>query len=174
MAARRLVYSDYKPFSLRVSAQPSGGLRDPWAAKMEFSAFDTSASASGTLDLAGNYDLEVNATVGAVEKLNALLPKMHLPALHEAMLSTHLRNVPTLGALPTIGTTRLRFKEGDISEIVPGVVLGATDLSLPHAGGSATVTSAGRLGAQAFTLAGTVGVPLHPNGQVSVPIDLKA
>ena len=169
-----LVYSDYKPFNLRVSAQPSGGLRDPWAAKMDFSAFDATASATGTLDLAGKYDLQVDATAGALEKLNALLPEMNLPALREVTLSTHIRNGPTLGALPVVGTTRLSFKGGDISEFVPGVVLGATDLSLPDAGGIATVTSTGRLGAQAFTLAGTVGVPLHPDGRVSVPIDLMA
>ena len=169
-----LVYSDYEPFKLRVSAQPRGGLRDPWAARMEFGAFDTTATASGTLDLAGTYDLQVDATAGALEKLNALLPQMHLPAVHEATLSTHVRNGPTLGALPVIGATRLRFKAGDIGEIVPGVVLGATEVSLPAAGGLATVTSTGRAGAQAFTLSGTVGVPLHPDGQVSIPIDLKA
>ena len=169
-----LVYSDFEPFSLRISAEPSGGLRDPWAAKMEFGAFDTTATASGTLDLAGTYDLQVDATAGTLEKLNALLPEMHLPALHRATLSTHIRNGPTLGALPVIGTTRLRFKEGNIGEIVPGVVLGATDLSLPEAGGIATLTATGRAGAQAFTLAGTVGVPLHLDGRLSVPIDLKA
>ena len=169
-----LVYSDNRPFNLSVSAQPSGGLRDPWAAKMQFSAFDTTASASGTLDLAGTYDLQIDARSGALEKLNALLPEMHLPALHEATLSTQIRNGPTLGALPVIGTTRLRFKEGTIPERLPLVVLGATDVSLPHAGGIATVTSAGRMGAQAFALGGTFGVPLHPDGRVSVPVDLKA
>lgn len=169
-----LVYSDNKPFNLHVSAQPSGGLRDPWAATMEFGAFDTTASASGTFDLAGTYNLQVDATAGALEKLNALLPEMHLPALHEATLSTHIRNGPTLGALPVVGMTRLRFKEGNLSEFVPGVVLGATDLSLSDTGRIATVASAGRMGAQAFTLAGTIGVPLHPDGRVSVPIDLNA
>ena len=169
-----LVYSDNRPFNLGVSAQPSGGLRDPWAAKIQFSAFDTTASASGTVDLAGTYDLQIDATAGALEKLNALLPEMHLPPLHEVTLSTHIRNGPTLGALPVIGATRLRFKEGTIPEGLPVVVLGATDLSLPRAGGIATVTSVGRMGAQAFTLDGTFEVPLHPDGRVSVPIDIKA
>lgn len=112
-----LVYSDNKPFNLRVSARPSGGLRDPWTATMAFGAFDTAASASGTLDLVGTYDLQVDATSGALEKLNALLPEMHLPALHGATLSTHIRNGPTLGALPVVGATRLRFRTGNIGTI---------------------------------------------------------
>ena len=169
-----LVYSDNKAFNVSASAQPSGGLRDPWTAKMAFSAFDTTATATGTLDLSGTYDLRVNATAGALEKLNALLPEMQLPALHGMTLSTHLRNGPALGALPVIGATKLNFQEGDLHGIVPGVVLGATDLSLPNAGGVATITSSGRMGAQAFTLAGTFGVPQHPDGRVSMPIDLTA
>ena len=169
-----LVYSDYQPFNLTVSAQPSGGLREPWAAKVQFRAFDTTGSANGILDLAGTYDLQVEATAGALEKLNALLPEMHLPVLHGATLSTHIRNGPSLGSLPAIGATRLRFKEAVINEFVPNIVLDATDLTLGGSGGSATVTSTGRFGAQAFTLAGTFGVPLQPEGRVTVPIDLEA
>ena len=169
-----LVYSDYKPFNLRASAQPSGGLRDPWLAKLEFSAFDTAATASGTVDVAGTYDLQVDGTAGALDKLNALLPEMRLPALQGMTLATHVRNGPFLLALPLIGATRLRFKSADIGNLVPGIVLGATELSLPAAGGNAAVASAGRLGGQAFTLSGTVGVPAHPEGRITVPVDLLA
>jgi uncharacterized protein involved in outer membrane biogenesis len=169
-----LVYSDFKPFDLEISAQPSGGLRAPWTTKFRFSAFDTTASAAGMVDLDGPFDLQVDAKAGALEKLNDLLPEMRLPPLHGAILSTRLRNGPALGALPVIGPTRLHVDSADLGAIIPGLALGPTELSLPDAGGAATVSSAGRFASQPFTLSGTVGIPLEPDGRVSLPIDLKA
>ena len=168
-----LVYSDNQPFSLRASAQPTAGLTGPWATRLRFAAFDMTASAEGTMDLAGGYDLRVEAKAGALEKLNALLPDMRLPALREATLSTHLANGPVPGDLPTIGDTRLRFAGADLNDRVPGLALGMTEVSWPAAGGTATLASVGRLApGQSFTAGGTFGVPLRPDGRVRLPMDL--
>jgi hypothetical protein len=79
-----LVYSDNQPFRLQASAQPTAGFAGPWTTQLAFTAFDTVASAKGTMDLAAHYDLQVEATVGAMEKLNALLPEMQLPAVRSS------------------------------------------------------------------------------------------
>ena len=168
-----LVYSDNQPFSLRASAQPTAGLTGPWTAQLRLAAFDTTASAHGTMDLAGDYDLLVEAKAGALDKLNALLPDMRLPALHQATLSTHLTHGAVPGDLPVVGETRLQFADADLNNRVPGLTLGATDVSWPVAGGVATLAGAGRLAGQSFTAGGTFGVPLHPDGRVKLPIDLK-
>ena len=168
-----LVYSDNQPFSLSASAQPTAGLTGPWTAQLRFAAFDTTASAQGMMDLAGDYDLRVEAKAGALENLNALLPEMRLPALHGATLSTHLTNGPVPGDLPVIGETRLRFASADFNNLVPGLMLGTTDMSWPVAGGMATLAGVGRLAGQSFTARGTFGVPLHPDGRVKLPVDLK-
>ena len=174
-----LVYSDFEPFDIQLAAQPSGGLRDPWTAKLRIKAFDTTATAAGTFDLDGPFDLQVDGTSGALEKLNALLPDMRLPLLHGMTLSTHIRNGPTLGDLPIIGATQLHFGSADLTApslfgSVAGLVLGATKVSLLAEGGSATIASSGRFAGQALSLAGTVGVPRQPDGKRSIPIDLKA
>ena len=134
--AATLVYSDYQPFSLHVSAQPTGAFNDPWRTKIDVAAFDTTASATGTADVGGSFDLQVEAKAGALEKLNALLPEMRLPALHQATLSTHLLNGPALGALPVIGATRLSIASADLGDRIKGLTLGATELSLAEAGGA--------------------------------------
>ncbi|MDQ2765136.1 MAG: AsmA family protein [Pseudomonadota bacterium] len=169
-----LVYSDNQPFSLQASAQPTAGLAGPWITQLAFAAFDTTASATGTMDVAGNYDLQVKATAGAMEKLNVLLPDMRLPAVHRATLSTHLMNGPVPGDLPVVGATRLHFDNADLSGWVPGLKLGAADVSLPAAGALATVVSAGQLAGQPFTLGGTFRVPIHPDARESVALDLNA
>ena len=86
--AATLVYSDYQPFSLRASAQPTGAFNDPWRTRIDVAAFDTTASAAGTVDVGGSFDLQIEAKAGALENLNALLPEMRLPALHQAVLSS--------------------------------------------------------------------------------------
>ena len=169
-----LVYSDNQPFSLRASAQPTAGFFGPWSTKLAFSAFDTIASATGTMDVAGGYDLQVEGRAGALEKLNALLPEMRLPALHHATLSTHLTNGPVPGDLPVIGATELHFDDADLGDRVQGLKLGAGDLSLPTAGGAATVTTSGQLTGRAFVLNGRFDVPLHPDAPQNVAFELNA
>ncbi len=169
-----LVYSDNHPFGLDVSAQPEPGVAGSWAAQLRFAAFDTTASAKGTVSVAGSYDLQVDAAAGALDKLNALLPEMRLPAVHQATLSTHITNGRVPGDLPVIGTTRLHFEDADLGNRVAGLRLGAADVSLPAAGGLATVAGTGRFAGQRFTVAGTLGVPIHPDDRVSVPMNLKA
>ena len=169
-----LVYSDYQPFSLKASAQPTGAFNDPRKTKIDVAAFDTIASATGTADVGGSFNLQVEAKTGALEKLNALLPDMRLPPLHQATLSTHLLNGPALGALPVPGATRLSIASADFEDRIKGLTLGATELLLAEAGGTARVSALGQFAGQSFTLAGTVGVPLHLDGRVSVPVDLQA
>jgi AsmA protein len=169
-----LVYSDYAPFSLRASAQPTAGDTDPWTTQLAFAAYDTTASAWGTMNLAGDYDLQVEAQAGALEKLNALLPQMRLPALRQMSVSTHLTNGPVRGDLPVIGKTQLHVGSADLGDRLPGLTLGAVDVALPQAGALATITGSGSFAGQGFSLGGNFGVPEHPDGPVNVPIDLTA
>ena len=169
-----LVYSDNQPFRLQASAQPTAGIAGPWTAQLTFTAFDTVASAKGMMDVAGNYDLQVEAAVGTMEKLNALLPEMRLPAVHRITLSAHLTNGPVPGDLPVVGGTQLHFDDADLGDRISGLKLAGTDVSLPAAGGLATVVSAGQWAGQPFTLGGTLRVPLHPDGRESLDLDLKA
>lgn len=169
-----LVYSDFKPFDLQATAKPSGGLFDPWTGNLRLSAFDTVASASGTLDPHGPFDVQVEATSGALEKLNALLPQMRLPPLHGVTLSSHITNRSAVGELPVLGTTKLHVTSADLGAIVPGLMLGSTDLSQPEAGGTAILAAAGRFAGQPFALEGTAGIPGQLHGRSRIPLDLKA
>jgi uncharacterized protein involved in outer membrane biogenesis len=169
-----LVYSDNKPFSLKASAQPTAGIKGPWNTQLHFAAFDTTASATGTTDVSGDYDLQVDAQSGALEALNTLLPEMRLPALHRLTLSAHVTNGLILGDLPVFGKTKLHFDTADISDRGPPLKLNATDISLESADAMASVSSTGQFAGQPFMLKGTFGVPKTPDGVVSVPIDLVA
>jgi len=181
-----LVYADNQPFNLTLSAQPTAGLGGPWTTRLGFDAFDTTATANGTMDTAGNYDLQLDARSGTVERLNALLPEMGLPAIHQATLATRLINGKQPGDLPTLGATKLHWAEADFGSQgpslvpgakpgagpVPGLTFGAFDLAIDKPGGTATLSGTGRYAAQGFSLTGTTGVPLHPDGRISLPIDL--
>ena len=169
--AAMLVYGDYAPFTLNASAQPIGGLAAPWNTQLQFAAYDTAASAKGTMTLAGDYDFQLEGKSGAIEKLNALLPQMQLPALHDLTVATHLTNGPVRGDLPVIGQTKLHIGSADLGDQVLGLSLGATDINLPKAGGLATIAGAGSFTGQPFTVGGTFGVPEHPDGRASIPID---
>src|SRR6202044_2840144 len=119
-----LVYSDYQPYTLTASAQPAAGASGAWTTQMDFAAYDARVSAKGTLNVAGDYDLQVDATVPALEVLNALLPEMRLPALHQITLSPRLTNGPVRGDLPVVGATQLHIGGADLGNIVPGLKLG--------------------------------------------------
>ncbi|MGI4793793.1 MAG: AsmA-like C-terminal region-containing protein, partial [Janthinobacterium lividum] len=78
------------------------------------------------------------------------------------------------GDLPVLGATTLRFASVDLRDRLPGLALGATSLTLPKAGGTASLDSVGQYNGTGFRLTGGVGVPAHPDGKVSIPIDLTA
>ena len=172
--AATLVYSDNKPFDLHLVAQPTGTVLQPWTTQLQFAAFDTAASATGTADVAGHYDLALDGTSGALEKLNALLPEMNLPAVHGATLSTHLSNTARPGDLPVLGETTLRFASADLRDRIPGLTLGTVTASLPAAGGQAQVAGSGAYAGAPFKLQGSVGIPTHPDGLARLPVTLKA
>jgi len=174
-----LVYSDFQPFTLHAHAAPIGRATaprptDPWSTVLNLAAFDATASARGTVDLVGGYDLHIAAAIPVLAALNALLPEMHLPALRGLTISTHLSNGPARGDLPVIGATTAHVSGADLGDRLPGLTLGALDLSLPTAGGLATVAAAVRYAGHPFTLAGTVGVPRFPDKPSRVPVALKA
>ena len=54
----------------------------------------------------------------------------------------------------------------------PGLKLGVTEVSWDRPGGPAAVLGSGSYAGQPFTAAGTVGVPLHPDGRGTLPVDL--
>ena len=168
-----MVYGDNQPFSLRASATPTAGIAGPWNTRLDFAAFDTAATATGTMDAAGHYDLQVEAQSGALDHLNALLPEMQLPPLHQATLSAHLLNGPQPGDLPVIGPARLRFAGADLSRRLPGLKLAATSVSLGQPGGPAAISSSGAYAGQPFTATGAIGMPLHPDARGALPVDIK-
>jgi AsmA-like protein len=168
-----LVYSDYQPFSLRASTRPTGGVSDPWDTRLEFAAYNASLSAGGLMNLAGDYNLQVEGRIPELEKLNALLPPLHLPSLHQITVSTHLTSGGRPGDLPVIGKTRLQVGSGDLGDRMPGVTLNTVEVSLPKAGGAATTSGSGRYADTTFTFAGTFELPEHLDGRFSTLIDLK-
>ncbi len=168
-----LVYADNQPFSLDITADPTGRVMDSWRTRLHLAAFDTDATASGPMDVAGHYDLKVDASSGALDKLNALLPEMRLPALRQLKLSAQIGNGKRPGDIPVLGPSTLHFASADLRDRVPGLVLGATRASLPAAGGQAAIDSSGQYAGTGFHLAGSAGVPTHPDGKVSVPVSLK-
>ncbi|MDQ2804489.1 MAG: AsmA family protein, partial [Pseudomonadota bacterium] len=168
------VYSDYQPFMLQVSARPTGGVTDPWDTRLEFTADDASLSARGRMTLAGDYDLQVNGRIPELERLNALLPPLHLPLLHRMRFSTHLTNGGVPGDLPVIGRTRLQVGAANLSDRLPGLTLDTVEVSLPKAGGAATTSGTGRYAGRAFDFGGTFGVPERLGGRITTPIDMKA
>ena len=95
-----LVYSDYQPFNLQALARPTGGVADPWDTRLEFEAYKATISAGGRMSIAGDYDLQVEGRIPELEKLNALLPSLHLPTLHRMSVSTHLISGRMPGDLP--------------------------------------------------------------------------
>ena len=169
-----LVYSDYQPFSLRASARPTGGVADPWDARLSFAAYDTTLSAGGRMDLAGGYDLQVDGRIPELEKLNALLPPLRLPSLHRMSFSTHLTSGRAPGDLPVIGETRLQVGSADLDDRLPGLTLSAVEVLLPKAGAAAATSGTGRYADRAFTFGGTFGVPERLDGRISAPLDLQA
>ena len=170
--AGTFVYGDNKPFFLQASAVPTDGVHGPWATKLIFAAFDTTATGAGTMTLAGEYDLQVDARSGAVDKLNALLPDLQLPAVRGAELSAHVVNGPILGSLPTVGPAKLTFENADFRRIAPGLTMSRVQASLPAAGGQASVSGQGAYAGVAFNVHGAVGTPKHPDGPATLPVDL--
>jgi AsmA protein len=169
-----LVYSDYQPFSLRASARPTDGVADPWDVRLSFAAYNATLSAEGRMNLAGDYDLQVEGRLPELEKLNALLPSLHLPSLHRMRVSTHLTSGRMPGDLPVIGETWLQVGSADLGDRLPGLTLSTVEVSLPKAGGAATTSGAGRYTDAAFTFAGTFELPERLDGRFSTLIDLKA
>jgi AsmA protein len=169
-----LVYSDYQPFSLRASARPTGGVADPWDTRLEFAAYSAALSAGGLMNLAGDYDLQVEGRIPELEKLNALLPSLHLPSVHQMTVSTHLTSGSRPGDLPVIGKTRLQVAGADLRDRMPGLTLSIVKVSLPKAGGAATTSGAGSYADTTFTFAGTFELPEHLDGRFSTLMDLKA
>jgi AsmA protein len=169
-----LVYSDNQPFTLQASAHATGGLFDPWRTDIRFAAYDTTARGQGTMTLSGNYDLDVTAQSGTLDKLNALLPEMDLPAIKAATLSAHITSNPVLGSLPVFGPAQLSFDSADLTPTAPGLTLGKSTLSLPAPGGKASIATQVRYAGQPVALSGSIGVPRQPDEPNTVPIDLTA
>ncbi|GAB0117771.1 AsmA family protein [Acidisoma sp. 7E03] len=172
--ASTLVYQDNAPFDLGMTIQPTGQVADPWQAALHFRAFGAKADASGTVTLAGDYDLAVSGDAPKLEALNALLPPMQLPPLHDLTFETHITNGPVRGDLPVIGATTLHWSGVDLSARIPGLSFGAVDAALDKPGGTARVKGQGHYAGAPFTLAASLGVPLHLDGRNTVPVTLDA
>lgn len=169
-----LVYSDYQPFILRASARPTGDAAAPWDTRLAFAAYDAALTAEGRMDLAGDYDLQLEGRVPELERLNALLPPLHLPPLHGMNISTHLTSGRVAGDLPVIGETRLEVGSANMDDRLPGLTLGTVEVSLPKAGALAATSGAGHYADRAFIFEGTFGMPERLEGRIRTPVDLKA
>jgi len=169
-----LVYSDYQPFNLRASARPTGDYADPWDTRLEFAAYNATLSAAGRMNLGGDYDLQVEGQIPELEKLNALLPALHLPPLHRVNVFTHLTSGRIAGDLPVIGETRLKVGSADLGVHLPGLTLRNVEVSRLKAGSAATASGTGRYSDAALTFGGTFDLPERLDGRLSTRIDLKA
>ena len=165
-----LVYADNQPFIFRANARAAGG--GAWTTRLQAAAYDATLSAEGRARLDGGYSLQVNGQAPDLAKLNALLPVLNLPAAHGLVFASQLSNGPALGDLPVIGRTQLRFSGMELDDRVPGLSLGATEVSLPAVGDPATVSGSGRYAQAGFTFGGTVGVPEHLTARFSTQVDL--
>ena len=126
------------------------------------------------MSIAGDYDLQVEGRIPELEKLNALLPSLHLPTLHRMSVSTHLISGRMPGDLPVIGETRLQAGSADLRDRLPGLMLNAVEVSRPKAGSAVTTSGAGHYAENTFTFAGTFELPERLDGRFSTVIDLKA
>lgn len=167
-----LVYADYQPFMFRAKARAAGG--GAWTTRLEAAAYDAAFSAEGRMSLDGDYNLQVEGQAPELDKLNALLPLLNLPAARGLVFASHFTNGPALGDLPVVGRTQFQFAGMELGDRVPGLSLGATEASLPAVGAPATVSGAGHYAQAGFTFGGTVGVPEHLTARLSVPVDLTA
>ena len=167
-----LVYADFQPFTLHVSATPTGGTFDPWTTILQATAFDASLAATGSMSLDGPFALSVAMRAPALERLNQLLPEMRLPALHRMELSARIRNGPERGDLPIAGQSTLRFDSADLGDRVPGLSLSGVALALPKEGGVATASGAGRYLTQGFGFNATLAVPVLLDGRSLEPLAL--
>jgi len=165
-----LVYADNQPFIFRANALAAGG--GAWTTRLEAAAYDATLSAEGRASLDGGYSLQVNGQAPDLAKLNALLPVLNLPAAHGLVFASQLSNGPALGDMPVIGRTQLRFSGMELDDRVPGLSLGATEVSLPAVGDPATVSGSGRYAQAGFTFGGTVGVPERLTARFSTQVDL--
>lgn len=172
--ATELVYQDNASFRMTAAATPTGGLLDPWDAHLAFEAFGARATATGRMSLAGPYDLRAEGTAPALEHLNALLPPLRLPALRDLTFASHLASGPAPGDLPVIGATQLRFAAADLGDRVPGLQLGAVEVALLEAGGTATAMGAGIAAGRAFSFEASIDLPRHLDDATNPPVTLRA
>jgi hypothetical protein len=92
------------------------------------------------MNLAGDYDLQVEGHIPELEKLNARLPALHLPWLHRMNVSNHLASGRMPGDLPVISETRLQVGSADLGDRLPGLTLSTVEVSRPKAGSAATAS----------------------------------
>ena len=118
---------------------------------------------------AGHFDLQLDGKSGALEKLNALLPEMNLPALHGVRVSAHLSNGVRPGDLPVVGETSLRFANADLRDQVPGLTFEAVEASLPVIGGEAQVVGKGRYSGIHSHCTAVSAFPYIPKGRCACP-----
>ncbi|MCQ8278040.1 AsmA family protein [Acetobacteraceae bacterium KSS8] len=158
------VYRDFKPFSFRAAATPTGNTFAPWTTQIEAHAFDESLAADGSASLSGAYDLTVKLRAPALEQLNQLLPSLRLPPLHGMVLSTRLINAAA-GDLPDAGKTDMTADSLSLDDHVPGLSLSKLHLSLPAQGAVARFGAGGRFRTQPFTIDGQFDLPIHLDGR---------
>jgi uncharacterized protein involved in outer membrane biogenesis len=94
----------------------------------------------GALAADGGWRLSANATADRATRLAAFLPGATLPPLTGLDLQAQLAAAP--GAPPRLEQLTARSAGGDLSALVPGLVLGATRLSLPAADQPAGLSAA--------------------------------
>jgi len=168
-----LVYQDNQPFRLHAAATPTGGIFDPWDARVTIAAFDATVSTAGRMTLAGPYDLELQATAPALQHLNALWPAMRLPDLRDMTLATHVTSGPLTNDIPTIGTTWLRFHSADLTDRLPGLTLADTEITLPQPDGTANAAGSGSYAGHGFSYTASFGIPARLNGAATSRMTLR-
>ncbi len=147
----------------------------PWPVNLTIASEGATFGVDGTilhpLEARG-YAVKVSAQVPALEKFAPLLPRAHLPALHELTAAAEVKDTGT--PTPAISDVTLRAGASDLSALMPGLQLSALDVSAPAPGQPARVDVSGALSGTPIKLTGTIGTPAVPLGTPQMPAGFQA
>lgn len=152
--------------------------RTPWPAKISIGEAGVRITATGTLTdprHGRGYDAVLEATVDDLGRLGGLLPGWTPPPLHDVSLKVELHDLGL--AWPAPSSLVLHVGDSDLAQFVPGLRLGALDVSAPRADQPVHLAATGSYAATPLKLSVDMGAPLallSPTASGSLPLAVDA
>ncbi|MBV9756990.1 MAG: AsmA family protein [Alphaproteobacteria bacterium] len=152
--------------------------RTPWPVKVSVADSGLRITAAGTLTdprHSRGYDAIIEATADDLGRLSGLLPGWTPPPLREVSLKLALHDLGLPWPAPS--AVVLHVGDTDLGQLVPGLHLGALDISAPQADQPVHVTASGTYAATPLKLAVDLGAPLallSPTASGSLPVTIDA